>query len=104
MGKSMIESLKLEGGQNPILAAKLGCKIYHGPYIYNFKEVYSFLQKNNISEEILNASQLSDKLIKDFNEEKKKFLRSKEMIDSIGDKILKDTTNKINILLNNESE
>ena len=40
------------GGQNPIDAAKLGCKIYHGPYVYNFKEIYEILKKNNISKEI----------------------------------------------------
>ena len=39
------ERLKNEGGQNPIDAAKLGCKIYHGPYVYNFKEIYDFLEK-----------------------------------------------------------
>ena len=31
------------GGQNPIEPAKCGCKIYHGPYISNFKEIYGFL-------------------------------------------------------------
>ena len=31
--------------QNPIDAAKLGCKIYHGPYVYNFKEIYEILEK-----------------------------------------------------------
>ena len=32
-------SLVMHGGQNPIEAAKLDCKIYHGPYVYNFKEI-----------------------------------------------------------------
>ena len=36
IGKSMIKKLESDSGQNPIDAAKLGCKIYHGPYIYNF--------------------------------------------------------------------
>jgi len=33
IGKSMIKRLKNVGGQNPIEAAKLKCKIYHGPYV-----------------------------------------------------------------------
>jgi 3-deoxy-D-manno-octulosonic-acid transferase len=40
IGISLVKKLKLVGGQNPIEAAKNGCKIYHGPYVYNFSEVY----------------------------------------------------------------
>ena len=43
IGKSMIRRLKDDGGQNPIEAAKLKCKIYHGPYVYNFEEIYKYL-------------------------------------------------------------
>ena len=53
--------MKQEGGQNPIIAAKLGCKIYHGPYIYNFKEVYDFLDNNRISNKVENSEELSIK-------------------------------------------
>ena len=51
IGKSTLKILKSVGGQNPIDAAKLGCKIYHGPYIYNFSEIYEILKnfKNFIS-------------------------------------------------------
>ena len=59
IGKSMIKKLKNDGGQNPIDAAKLGCKIYHGPYVYNFEEIYKFLEKNNISKKINNYEELS---------------------------------------------
>ena len=45
IGKSTLKKLKEVGGQNPIDAAKLGCKIYHGPYVYNFKEIYEILEK-----------------------------------------------------------
>ena len=31
MGKSLISSLAQMGGQNPIEAIKMGCKVYHGP-------------------------------------------------------------------------
>ena len=103
IGKSMIQRLKQDGGQNPILAAKLGCKIYHGPYVYNFQEVYQFLKENNISEEIFNDHVLSDKLLEDLKTEKKDFLKSKEMIDDIGNKILKETIDKINFFLKNET-
>ena len=43
IGKSLIKRLKNVSGQNPIEAAKFGCKIYHGPYVYNFEEIYDQL-------------------------------------------------------------
>ena len=42
-------SLVKHGGQNPLEAARMGCRIIHGPYVDNFKEIYSFLRKKNIS-------------------------------------------------------
>ena len=36
IGKSMVKKLKNDSGQNPIDAAYLNCKIYHGPYVSNF--------------------------------------------------------------------
>ena len=53
------------GGQNPIEAARFGCKIYHGPYVYNFLEVYNFLKTNKISEEINSEKEISSKIVFD---------------------------------------
>ena len=44
VGKSLLNKFKNSGGQNPIEAAALGCKIYHGPYVYNFQEIYNLLR------------------------------------------------------------
>ena len=52
IGKSLLEKLKNVGGQNPIDAAKLGCHIFHGPYVYNFQEIYDYLDDKNFSERI----------------------------------------------------
>ena len=54
------------GGQNPIDAAKLGCKIYHGPYIYNFNEIYELLKKD-IAHLVETCDELSINLINDLN-------------------------------------
>ena len=59
IGKSTIEKLKNVGGQNPIDAAKLGCKVYHGPYVYNFKEIYEILSNYKISTQINSPEELS---------------------------------------------
>ena len=44
---------------DPIDAAKLGCKIYHSPYVYNFQEIYQILEENNISKIISDEIDLS---------------------------------------------
>ena len=36
LGKSLVESLIKDSGQNPIEPARLGCKIFHGPHVSNF--------------------------------------------------------------------
>ena len=102
IGKSMIEKLKNVAGQSPIEAAKFGCKIYHGPYVYNFKEIYEILQSNHISEKINNTAQLGNKLIKDLKKLNKENNRIPELINNLGQKTLADTMKNINNFLFNE--
>ena len=83
IGKSTVERLKNEGGQNPIDAAKLGCKIYHGPYVYNFKEIYDFLEKNKISKKVNNYLDLSKFLSLDLNEFKKESNNNFDKINNV---------------------
>jgi 3-deoxy-D-manno-octulosonic-acid transferase len=102
IGKSIIKSLANVGGQNPIDAAKLGCKIYHGPYVYNFKEVYEILKENCISEKIENSEELSENLIKDLKDVHKEDKKISVLINNLGKKTLADTMNNINNFLLNE--
>ena len=67
IGKSLLKRLRKDGGQNPIDAANFGCRIYHGPYVYNFREVYDILEKNNISQQINNIQELAESLYLDFD-------------------------------------
>ena len=99
MGKSYLKKFELNGGQNPIEAAKFGCKIYHGPYIYNFNEVYKLLNSYKITETIKDAKQLSYKLNNDFK--KKKIYKNTNIkkINKYGKKILDTTVMEINKLL-----
>ena len=90
------------GGQNPIDAAKLGCNIYHGPYIYNFKEIYDFLEKNKVSKLILNPDELSDNLLKDFKNSKEKIFNFLKIMNDLEKKTLSQTMNVINKFLINE--
>jgi len=99
IGKSLIEKLNLVGGQNPIEAALEGCKIYHGPYVYNFNEIYNFLKINNISQEIKDVRTLSSKITQDFYEDKKIDRNSIQKINDYGKSILEKTVSEISSLI-----
>ena len=83
LGGSLIQ----HGGQNPLEAARLGCKVIHGPYINNFLEVYSLLNKSNISLKIRTREQAKSIILKNLN---KKFSSKKiiKKLNSIGNKVL----------------
>ena len=82
------------GGQNPLEAARYGCRIFHGPHISNFKEIYEYLQKKNISYKTTNQNHLTNLLQKKLD--KKNY--SKASIKNLkleGTKILNKIFNEI---------
>ena len=102
IGKSMLANLKKQSGQNPIEAAKLACKIYHGPYVYNFEDIYKILENNNISKKIENYEVLSKNLIQDLIDPQKYNDQKKNIINKLGQKTLIDTMKLIEKSLNDE--
>ncbi len=104
MGKSMIVRLKNEGGQNPIDAAKLKCKIYHGPYVYNFEEIYKILERNNLATKIQNFEELSKNLIKDLEIPLKQNNKISDQIKNLGEATMIDTMKLINNFLFNDAD
>ena len=103
IGKSTLKKMESVGGQNPIEAVKLGCKVYHGPYVYNFKEIYQIFNKNNISKEINNEHELAENLILDFKIDPKDINRYSKVMADMEGKTLNDTMSKINNFLSNEN-
>ena len=102
IGKSTVKKLKHVGGQSPIDAAKMGCKIYHGPYIYNFSEIYEILKENNISREIEGSEDLAKNLERDLRNMEKNEREISAKINSLGIKTLNNTMQKIDNFLVNE--
>ena len=103
IGKSMLEKLKYNAGQNPIEAAKLNCKIYHGPYVYNFEEIYQILEKIKISKKIHNFKELSNNLITDLRTPKKEFNQVIDPIKSLAQKTMIDTMKLIDNFIYNDN-
>ena len=101
MGKSFSKKLIKVGGQNPIEPAKCGCKIYHGPYVSNFKEIYEFLNKKKITYGVNNEFELSENLLKDFNDHNNLNKKNMEELNNYGQNILALTIKEV-LKLKNE--
>ena len=97
LGGSLIE----HGGQNPLEATRYGCNILHGPYISNFKEIYRFLKKIKISNQIKTHSNIVYHLNKLFTK-KSKSKKIQQKFDLIGKNILQKTFNEVNLFFKNE--
>ena len=89
MGGSLIK----HGGQNPLEPAKHGCKIIHGPYVGNFTEIYTKLNKMKISTKF-NTYKKGIKIIDNEFQKKKSTFDNKKIIN-YGQKILNLNYNEI---------
>ena len=103
IGKSMTKNFIYNGGQNPIEAAKLKCKIYHGPYVYNFAEIYKILEKNKISKQIKSHEDLHNHLFQDLKQPNKKNNQIPEPVKSLGQKTLNNTMELIDVFINDSA-
>jgi 3-deoxy-D-manno-octulosonic-acid transferase len=100
IGKSMLKKLENVGGQNPIEPAKQGCKIFYGPYVYNFKEIYEFLNSNGFAIQVQDEQELSSKLLESFEAKDISFVSHVNNLEKYGDKILTETVGRIKNYIN----
>ena len=54
----IIKSLQNDSGQNPLEPSMAGCKIFHGPYVSNFKDEYEYLNSLGITKKINDSKEL----------------------------------------------
>ena len=89
-------SIATKGGQNPLEAVRYGSKIFHGPNIDNFKDVYKLLNTLKASQKIKTPKELASLITF------KKNIKTGKKIEKIGAIILKKTIKQLNTLINNE--
>ncbi len=99
IGKSLLPSLANVGGQNPIDAIKMGCKVYHGPYVYNFQEIYDYLDQNNFAEKLekeksVASKMLAEKLIGAFKNSNQESTNKVAELDIYSKKIFDNVVNE----------
>ena len=95
VGKSITKSLIMNSGQNPIEPARLGCKIFHGPNVRNFVEIYEYLKTLGVTKQINNSDELSVSIIEEFEVDKVKKSNIKEEIDNYGQNILNNVIEEL---------
>ena len=95
LGKSLLQSLIKDSGQNPIEPARLGCKILHGPYVSNFIEVYDHLKKLEITKEINDFNELALSLVEEFKNDKPKNSEIAAKIENYGQNVLNNVIMEI---------
>ncbi len=96
VGKSFLKKLQSVGGQNPIDAVKMGCKIYHGPYVYNFKEIYDYLDENKFAEKIDSESTLAEKIVNYFEKRPMQDNKGIEKINIYSEQIFNNVIKEYN--------
>ena len=79
-------SIVKHGGQNPLEPARFGNHIINGKNIDNFKEIYAFLTKNNISVTTSNKKKIQNEIEKKLDKKLSNFKTKK--IFNLGEKIL----------------
>jgi len=101
LGKSLSKNLISSSGQNPIEAARLGCKVFHGPNISNFKDIYEYLNSLKIVSKVSNFMELSQSVVEELNNDKEKNDKIVEKIENYGLNTLKNVLKEIKLYINN---
>ena len=69
IGKSLEKKISANSGQNPIEPLKFGCDIIHGPYVKNFEEIYSLLNKRNLAKKVTSIDEFVNAVILSLNKD-----------------------------------
>ena len=82
------------GGQNPLEAARLGCRIIHGPNISNFFEIYKLLKKFKITRQINSKTKALNTICESFKSNNSLKYKAKKL-NNIGKIVLNKNYNEI---------
>ena len=77
----------------------MGCKVYHGPYVYNFQEIYDYLDQNNFAEKLekkrsVASKMLAEKLIGSFKNSNQESTNKAAELDIYSKKIFDNVINE----------
>ena len=90
LGGSIVDN----GGHNPYEPCRFGTAIMHGPFVYNFQEIYDLLRSSGVATMVENSESLVDQV---------KFLKQPEKASKLGGKGIKlvnSLTDKSQLIVN----
>ena len=96
LGKSLVDKLAKDGGQNPIEPAKLNCKIYHGPNVSNFSEIYKYLNDLGVAREIKDSKELGLLMVEEMKNNDEKNPNISEKLKNHGQIIFNNVMGELN--------
>ena len=82
------------GGHNPYEPCRFGTAIMHGPFVYNFQEIYDLLRSSGVAIMVENSESLVDQV---------KFLKQPKKASKLGRKGIKlvnSLTDKSKLIVN----
>ena len=88
-------SLIKHGGQNPIEPSRLGCKIFHGPNVNNFTEIYEYLKSLGVANKIHSPEELNQSLVEELKSNKADNDEIIEKIENYGQNILNNVIKEL---------
>ena len=83
-----------------LLFSMMVFKIFHGPYVSNFVEIYEYLKTLDITKQINNSNELSLSIIKEFEGNELEKSNIKEKIDNYGQNILNNVVEELKKYIN----
>ena len=88
-------SLIKHGGQNPIEPSRLGCKIFHGPNVNNFTEIYEYLKSLGVANKIHSPEELNQSLVEELKSNRADNNEIIEKIENYGQNILNNVIKEL---------
>ena len=88
-------SLIKHGGQNPIEPSRLGCKIFHGPNVNNFTEIYEYLKSLGVANKIHSPEELNQSLVEELKSNRADNDEIIEKIENYGQNILNNVIKEL---------
>ena len=87
------------GGQNPIEAARFGCKVFHGPNVGNFHEIYEYLKILKVAKQVNNTKELDQSIVEEFSSTQFNKNEIVQKLDNYGLNILNNVIKEIKIYI-----
>jgi 3-deoxy-D-manno-octulosonic-acid transferase len=100
LGKSLNKSLIKDSGQNPIEPSRLGCKVFHGPNVSNFVEIYDFLHTLGAAKKINNIQELGHALVDEFGKDEGKNIEIIKKLENHGHSTLSNIIRELKEYIN----